>query len=68
MNLEAFTLVFDDYVADEYGEWTQICDNHLARIRDNEPDDVNKHVRLQEGMGLCGVKGCIDLADHYVDF
>lgn len=68
MKIEAFTLVFEDYVADEYGEWSQICDVHLTKIKDHNSKDVDSYIRLREGTGLCGVEGCVNLAEHYVDF
>lgn len=68
MKISVLNLVFDDYVEDEYGEWSRICEDHLNIIQVNNPRDVERHVRLREGTGLCGVVGCISLAEHYVDF
>ena len=53
---------FDDIVIDKLGSWTQVCDkcikNHLLEVWDEIPSD---------GF-ICGVKGCSNIANYYLDF
>lgn len=56
-------ITFDDYVDGEKNVWTQICQPCTEKHGFNQ-DMLDKHV----GSGICGIKGCEDEADHYLDF
>jgi len=55
-------VAFDDITVDEYGEWSQICqeclDNHNLHAREDYPGEEC----------TCGVVGCQNQADYYIDF
>jgi hypothetical protein len=55
-------IVFEDFVVGDYGLWSQICDSCISehQIDGAFLDDV--------GSGLCGVKGCDNESDNYIDF
>ena len=55
-------VLFDDIVTDEYGTWTQICESCAEKY--------NFYGRLSNISGdcICGVFGCENEADYYLDF
>ena len=52
---------FDDVVEDE-GLWSQICKGCVEELY------VSKSLLDDTGSGICGVKGCSNKADYYIDF
>jgi len=56
-------IAFDDYTDDyEYGGfWTQICAECVNK------HNIEKNLLDSSGSGICGVKGCANEADHYLD-
>ena len=53
--------LFDDVVADRDGEWSQICSQCASSIHLPKSGSVG-------GVCICGVAGCNNEADYYVDF
>lgn len=49
----------DDYVKDDEGVRSQICEGHF----DYFPE---KNIDKNCGYGICGVYGCNQTADHYL--
>ena len=63
--IEVEGVILDDWVENNdpdlsYG-WSQVCDEHLLDFPDTMHD-------CNSGSGICGVKGCQNEADHYIDF
>jgi len=57
-------IIFDDFVEDQYSNWTQICQNCILKYT------IQQYVRDTvpvEGI-ICGVKNCYNEADYYLDF
>lgn len=55
---------FDDCTLNEDGsQWSQICDKCLIKY-----DFKKNKIDEQSGSGTCGIKGCVNEADHYIDF
>ena len=52
---------FDDWTVGDYGTWSQVC-NDCTKSFD--------HSLLSDcpGEPICGVKGCENIADYYIDF
>ena len=56
---------FDDYVTeDELGRWSQICEGCRQEYIDKISDE---DLELEHGYGICGVSGCENEAEHYID-
>jgi hypothetical protein len=54
---------FDDFVVDaDGGVWSQVCNGCV----DNHKID-EKHLS-DEGSGICGVNGCDNESDKYIDW
>jgi len=54
---------FDDYVIDEYGMWSTICEICQGRYYNR----ILKDCKLQdEGIGYCGIKGCTNSSEAKV--
>ncbi len=54
---------FDDFVVDkEGGVWSQVCISCFQKM------EVNSARTDNSGSGICGVKGCSDESDTYVDW
>ena len=56
---------FDDYTLkseDDLNDWSQICQHCVDKY------NINKEVLDDAGSGICGVEGCENEADYYVDF
>lgn len=54
---------FDDITKDGNGqEWSQICSKCVTKkgIKESTLDDA--------GSGICGIKGCSNESDYYIDF
>ena len=54
---------FDDYVIDGDGHiWSQVCNSCIAihKLPESALDDI--------GEGICGIVGCTNEADKYIDF
>lgn len=55
---------FDDYTSDSVGSWSQVCKCCSDRF-----EDLNKDLEISEfGDGLCGIEGCYNEAEYYIDF
>jgi len=53
-------IVFDDYSTDS-GEWSQVCEKHAKCF--------DKGILSEcAGTPVCGVKGCNNTAEFYIDF
>lgn len=55
-------IVFDDYTIGEYGVWSQVCDECARK------HSMPRNLLDENGGGICGVKGCWNEADNYIDF
>lgn len=55
-------IIFDDFTDGEYNLWSQVCES--CRHKHNFPDEMLDEV----GGGICGVEGCNNEADYYIDF
>ena len=56
-------VIFDDVVVEPEGTWSQIC-RHCVKKH-----GISKSVLdFEAGYGICGVEGCENEADHYIDF
>jgi len=53
---------FEDIVEDEYGKWSQVCAKHVNDLK------IPRHSLDDTGRGICGVDGCSNESDHYIDF
>ena len=54
---------FDDVVKDDDGHlWSQICSECAKKVK------PGKHSLDDVGSGICGVEGCENEADYYIDF
>ncbi len=54
---------FDDFEIDQYGIWSQICINcHKKNFISHKIDDY------PGSDVICGVKGCANEAEFYIDF
>lgn len=55
--------IFDDYVIDEYGIWSQVC---IFCKNEKFYDDKLTEIPID---GLkCGVFACNNIANYYIDF
>lgn len=61
MNKELIKM-FDDVSDSEYGKWSQICPSCVKKLRIKERSLDNA------GQGICGVEGCSNESDYYIDF
>lgn len=64
--LEYRGVKFDDYTINEDKTvWSQICNECCVKESHNiRYVDLDFH----SGHGICGVKGCSNESDHYIDF
>ena len=71
-------IVFDDFVLwnewdgydDQFG-WSQICDNCISTHQIGVvtlPNKKKMDILDDAGSGICGVKGCDNESDNYIDF
>ncbi len=58
--------LFDDIVTNIDGQWSQICENCRSNFNLVDCDDYT--IDYHTGHGICGIKGCDNGADHYIDF
>ncbi len=54
-------IVFDDYTFGEYGMWSQVCAECAKKHK------MPKNLLDESGSGICGVEGCENEADYYID-
>lgn len=64
--VKIYNVTLDDWVRNEPDKdlsfgWTQVCNRHAKEF----PECM---VDFGSGNGICGVKGCSQEAEHYVDF
>lgn len=63
INLIYKGIVFDDYTENTDPDltkyWSQVCKEHIKGL-EGESDEI--------GYGICGVEGCNNFSEHYVDF
>ena len=68
MLLKLENMIFDDFTIDD-GEqmtrWTQVCESHSQPFKDNK---TNCTLSSCAGEPICGVDGCEDIAEYYLDF
>lgn len=55
-------IAFDDVVEGEYNVWSQVCNACV------EKHNIPKGLLDDAGQGICGVVGCENEADYYIDF
>lgn len=56
-------ITFDDFTSGDEGEWSQICSTCTKKFA------IPKEVLDENvGSGICGVEGCWNESDHYIDF
>lgn len=55
-------VLFDDFVKDEYGTWSQVCEEHAHILKGQKP---LSEVPI-DGL-TCGIEGCDKQAVFYVD-
>jgi hypothetical protein len=58
-------VTFDDFVLkyqDEYCDWSQICLPFASKHH------ISENLLDSAGQGVCGVEGCSNEADFYIDF
>jgi len=53
-------VVFDDY-STSGGEWSQVCGKHAKCFNKSALSEC-------AGAPICGVEGCNNVADFYIDF
>lgn len=63
VNFNDTSLIFDDIELEENEAWSQICSRCAERY--NIPQDL---ISQCAGMPICGVEGCQNEADYYIDF
>jgi len=57
-------IIFDDYVKfEDENYWSQICQSCVNKLNISA-----SMLDKDAGRGICGVKGCSDGSDHYIDF
>lgn len=63
------SVAFDDFTRDEYGYWSQICQHCADKYKINFNILYSLDPWLaDDGHGICGVSGCENQADFYIDF
>jgi hypothetical protein len=64
-NVSGADVCFDDFEedAEDQHEWSQVCES--CRIKYNIPASM---LDENSGSGICGVQGCLNDSDHYIDF
>jgi hypothetical protein len=61
--MEYSSVIFDDFVIEDEANWSQICDKCFTKRF------INHHVSIIPIANLiCGVEGCQNEADYYLDF
>lgn len=61
--MEYLNVFFDDFVVENEGKWSQICDRCLSEHFSNHRVSDIPITNL-----ICGVKECLNEADYYLDF
>jgi hypothetical protein len=57
---------FDDFTKNDDGTyWSQICESCRQKYSESIGND---DLDLNSGNGICGVAGCENESDHYIDF
>ena len=55
--------LFDDITIDDNGyKWSQVCNCHTKKL------NISELMLDEAGQGICGVIGCENEADYYIDF
>lgn len=59
---------FDDWTEGDYGDddWSQVCQEHSEKWGGTET--VSGILHECPGEPICGVKGCDNIAEYYIDF
>ena len=57
-------IIFDDYaIFEDRHYWSQICQSCVNKL------DISANMLDKDaGHGICGVKGCSNESNHYIDF
>lgn len=63
--LEAYGLLFEDYADDEYSTWAYICRDHAEEAK---KDPFSQLDEAGKSDCLCGVEGCQNTSDYYINF
>jgi hypothetical protein len=65
-------VIFDDVNLsdnDDYNDWSQVCEHCVGKHKLNEQEAKgNCFIDRHSGNGICGIEGCENEADHYIDF
>ena len=62
MKIKWKNVIFDDFTEDEEGfVWSQLCKTC------NERHTFDDNMVTDGGQGICGIKGCENESDYYVD-
>lgn len=62
-------IVFDDVCIkgeDNLNDWTGLCEP--CRLKHNLGDTPGSSIDYDAGSGVCGIQGCSNESDHYIDF
>jgi hypothetical protein len=63
METRDLLLKFDDVNTGEFGDWSQVCESCVVKL------NIDRTLLVPDiGSGICGVDGCSNGADHYIDF
>ncbi len=62
MNFNYLGVEFDDVTMDDGHKWSQICKSCSEKV------SVSNKMISDPGSGICGVEGCGNEADYYIDF
>ena len=68
MRYEFNSVIFDDVVLkphEDSNDWSQICQECLD---ENNFDKMACYIDYDMGSGICGVEGCQNESNHYIDF
>lgn len=61
--MEYLSVIFDDFVIEDEGNWSQICEKCFSIYFTNHEVTEIPIANL-----ICGVEGCQNEADYYLDF
>jgi hypothetical protein len=60
--MEYSLVIFDDFIIEDEGNWSQICDKcFLKHFSSHSVTNIPNSL-------ICGVEGCQNEADYYLDF
>jgi len=56
---------FDDYTDSDDGNYSQVCEKHYHQLVQDGHGSIMSECA---GTPICGIKGCKNTADFYIDF